>query len=85
MGFQMGGETVEGRVDRSFVRDLRGPAGEARQPSGALAVVGEEAVDIRADHAAIRRHGAFRRPIGEAGEGSRAVGSLGHAHMHLVA
>ena len=73
MGREMRGKLVESLVDETVVSD-RG-----------LAVVGEKTVDVGADDTAVGRHGAFAKATCEFGEGPRAVGTFGHAHMHLVA
>ncbi len=77
--------SVEGLLDEAVIGDRSLARAEAPEPGRALAVVGEETVDIGADDAAIWRHGAIGEAACELGEGPRAIGTLGHAHMHLVA
>ena len=71
---QMGGQPIERLLDQAIVADRARAGAEARQPGGALAVVGEQAVDIGADHAAVGRDRALRRAVGEPREGPRAIG-----------
>ena len=82
---EMRRERVERALDRGVVGDAGRAGGEARKPGRALPVVGEQAVDIGADHAAVGRDRALGRSVGEPRKRPRAVRPFGHAHMHLVA
>src|SRR5262245_36956107 len=82
---EVGAELVERRLDEGIVGDRSAARGEALKPARALAVVGKQSVDIRADHASVGRDRAFGHAAFETRERAPAVRSLGHAHMHLVA
>src|SRR5690349_3079364 len=81
----MRGKPVESIVDEAVISDRRFARPKPLEPGRALAVVGEKTVDVGADDAPVGRHGAFAEGACELGEGPRAVGAFGYAHMHLVA
>src|SRR5262249_37168504 len=78
-------QLVEYLLDKRVVSHGGGTGTEAREPGRALAVVGEQAMDVGADDAPVGRHRTFRRSIGEASERPRAVGTFAEADMHFVA
>src|SRR6202011_4522770 len=79
------GKPVEGRFDQVVVRDGCRTGTDAQEPGGTLSVVGEQAVDIGAEHAPVRRTGTFVHAPGKPRERPRAVRTVGDAHMHLIA
>ena len=67
VGFEVGGEPVESGVDFRFVGERAGLlCPEAGEEGGAEAVGGEEAVEVRADDAAVDAPCPFR-PVADAG------------------
>ena len=85
MGGEMGGKLVERLLDEDIVSNGRAARRKVLEPSGALAVVGKQAMDIGADHASIGGDRPFGAVPGEAGERPRTIRAFGHAHMHFVA
>ena len=84
---EMRGEPVERALDQ-FARRRSSPdsAPSRESHARALAVVGEQAVDIGARRPGRRpRRRAVRAAVGEMRERPRAIGPGGHADVHLVA
>ena len=69
----------------SLRRRASRPRAERREPGGALAVVGEQPVDIGAGHAPVGRDRAVGAPVGEAQQRPRRSPARRAADMHLVA
>src|SRR5687767_11726903 len=82
MRLEMRGKLVERLLDAPVIGDIR-LAPEALEPCRALAVVHEQPMQIGADHAPIGRLRAFRRAVGEMGEGPRAIGAVTDTLMDL--
>src|SRR5262249_46283542 len=85
MRFEMACQLVERVIHQGVVGDTWRSGRETREPRRTLTVVGKQAMDVGPDDTAVGRDGAFRRAVGKPREGTRAVGSLGHANMHFIA
>src|SRR5262249_31128416 len=65
--------------------DGRGPGTETREPSGTLAVIAKQAVNIGTEHPPVRRSGPFVTSSRELSEWTRAIASFRDAHVHFIA
>src|SRR5690242_7766565 len=77
-------EPIERPFDQVVVSDDGWARRQAVEPGGALTVIGEQAVDVCAEHAAVGRDRALRRAIVESRKWPRTIGPGSRAHMHLV-
>src|SRR5437762_8679696 len=77
-------EPIKRPFDQIVVGDGGWAGRQALEPGGALTVIGEQAVDVCAEHAAVGRDRALRRAIVESREWLRTVGPGSDAHMHLI-
>jgi len=63
------GKQVERGVDIGFVVEAGGASSDQLQPMPPLPVVGQQAVDVAAGHAAIAAYGAVGLAVAEAEQG----------------
>ena len=77
-------QAIEHIIDEWLVCDRRWSGPEPREPSGALAVICKETVDISPDRVAVGGDRSLESPISKFGERTRAVRTGGDAHVHLV-
>src|SRR5579872_5770947 len=83
MRLAMIGDRIERVLDRSLVVEL-GCRAKHREPRRALAVVGEQPMDIGARDATIWRDRAVEPSVGEAKERPRAVRPICLADVHFI-
>ena len=82
---EMRRQRIKRPLDQIFIANISWSPVETRKPLRALPVVGEQAMDISADHPAIGGDRTLGRTVGEPREWPRAILSFGHAHVHLIA
>ncbi len=82
---EMRRQRIKRPLDQIFIANIGWSRVETRKPRRALPVVGEQAVDISADHPAVGGDRALGRTVGEPRERPRAILPFGHAHVHLIA
>ena len=75
---------VEDLFDQGIVGNVCRAGRQPGKPGGSLTIVGEQTVDLGAEHAAVGRNRSFRRTVGEPGKGPLAIGARRHAHMHYL-
>src|SRR5439155_4739490 len=81
---EMRGEPIKRLLNHLIVGDVGRASRQAAQPSRTLTIVGEQPVDVGAEHAAVGRYRALKRTVVEPCKRACAVGPGGDAHVHLI-
>src|SRR6266571_6634027 len=81
---EMRGEPIKRLLNYLIIGDASRASRQAAKPSRTLTIVGEQPVDVGAEHAAVGGDRSLRRTVVEPCKRARAVGPCGDAHVHLI-
>src|SRR5260370_39222700 len=81
---EMRGEPIKRLLNHLIIGDASRASRQAAKPSRTLTIVGEQPVDIGAEHAAVGGYRSLRRTVVEPCKRAGTVGPCGGGPVHLI-